>query len=133
MDPFVAAAMFALGLAFGSFLNVCIYRLPRGMSVVLPSSKCPQCDTPIKFYDNVPVLGWVFLGGRCRACKKPISARYMIVELLTGVLFVSCYGKFGLTPATLKCSVLGFLLLGRGDRRIVHLRGGSDLSALARH
>lgn len=105
-------AMFALGLAFGSFLNVCIYRLPRGLSVVLPSSKCPHCDTPIKFYDNVPVLGWLLLRGRCRACKKPISPRYMVVELLTGAIFFACYAKFGLTLATLKCCVLGFLLLG---------------------
>ena len=112
MDPFVAAAVFALGLAFGSFLNVCIYRLPRGMSVVLPASKCPKCDTPIKFYDNIPVFGWIFLRGRCRACRQAISPRYMLVELLTGVLFLSCYAKFGLTLVTLKCCVLGFLLLG---------------------
>lgn len=112
MDPFVAAAVFALGLAFGSFLNVCIYRLPRGMSVVLPASKCPKCDTPIKLYDNIPVFGWVFLRGRCRACQQAISPRYMLVELLTGVLFLSCYAKFGLTLVTLKCCVLGFLLLG---------------------
>jgi len=112
VDPFVAAAVFALGLAFGSFLNVCIYRLPRGMSVVLPASKCPKCDTPIKFYDNIPVFGWIFLRGRCRACRQAISPRYMLVELLTGVLFLSCYAKFGLTLVTLKCCVLGFLLLG---------------------
>ncbi len=112
VDPFVTAAIFALGLAFGSFLNVCIYRLPRGMSVVLPSSKCPQCNTPIKFYDNVPVLGWMLLRGRCRACRQPISPRYMIVELLTGALLVACYAKLGLTVAALKCGVLGFLLLG---------------------
>ncbi len=112
MDPFIAATAFVLGLAFGSFLNVCIYRLPRGMSVVLPSSKCPNCNTPIKFYDNIPVLGWIMLRGRCRACKQPISPRYMVVELLTGALFLACYLKLGLTLATLKCCVLGFLLLG---------------------
>src|SRR5581483_4346334 len=104
--------MFALGLAFGSFLNVCIYRLPKGMSVVMPSSKCPTCDTPIKFYDNVPVLGWLWLRGRCRSCKHPISPRYMAVELLTGAMFLACYAKLDLTLATLKCCVLGFLLLG---------------------
>lgn len=112
MDPFIAAATFALGLAFGSFLNVCIYRLPRGISVVLPSSKCPKCNTPIKFYDNVPVMGWIMLRGRCRVCRQPISPRYMVVELLTGVLFLACYAKLGLTIAALKCAVLGFLLLG---------------------
>ena len=112
MDPFLAAAVFALGLAFGSFLNVCIYRLPRDLSVIWPSSKCPKCDTPIKFYDNIPVLGWLWLAGKCRACRKPISPRYMIVELLTGLLFLSCYAKFDVTLLALKCCVLGFLLLG---------------------
>ncbi len=112
MDPFLAVATFAFGLAFGSFLNVCIYRLPRRLSVVLPSSRCPNCNTPIRFYDNVPVVSWVLLGGRCRTCKQPISPRYMIVELLTGVLFLACYAKLGLTLAALKCAVLGFLLLG---------------------
>jgi leader peptidase (prepilin peptidase)/N-methyltransferase len=112
VDPLFTAAIFAFGLALGSFLNVCIYRLPRGLSVVFPNSKCPKCNTPIKFYDNIPVLGWLLLGGRCRSCRAPISIRYLVVELLTGALFLACYGKLGLSLAALKCSVLGFLLLG---------------------
>lgn len=112
MDPFFASALFVLGLAFGSFLNVCIYRLPRDISVVLPSSKCPKCNNAIKFYDNIPVLGWLVLRGRCRRCHAPISPRYIVVELLTGLLFLACYAKLGLTLAALKCCVLGFLLLG---------------------
>lgn len=112
MDPFFRAASFVLGLAFGSFLNVCVYRLPRGISVVWPVSKCPKCEKPIKFYDNVPVLSWILLGGRCRQCREPISPRYMVVEILTGLLFLVCYAKFGFTLAALKCCVLGFLLLG---------------------
>lgn len=112
MDPIFAAAIFVFGLALGSFLNVCIYRWPRGESVVLPSSKCPKCGIPIKFYDNIPVLGWLLLRGRCRACRAPISPRYIVVELLTGLLFLTCYAKFGLTMAALKCSLLGFLLVG---------------------
>ena len=112
MDPFFASALFVLGLAFGSFLNVCIYRLPRDISVVLPSSKCPKCNSAIKFYDNIPVLGWLVLRGRCRRCHAPISPRYIVVELLTGLLFLACYAKLGLTLAALKCCVLGFLLLG---------------------
>lgn len=112
MDPFFRAASFVLGLAFGSFLNVCIYRLPRGISAVWPVSKCPKCEQPIKFYDNVPVLSWLFLGGRCRRCREPISPRYMVIEILTGLLFLVCYAKFGFTLAALKCCVLGFLLLG---------------------
>ena len=112
VDWLFASAMFVLGLAFGSFLNVCIYRLPRGMSVVWPGSKCPKCDTPIKFYDNVPVLGWIMLRGKCRQCQQPISGRYVVVELLVGLLFFACYAKFGIALIALKCCVLGFLLLG---------------------
>jgi len=104
--------MFALGLAFGSFLNVCIYRLPRDLSVVRPGSACPNCKKPIRFYDNVPVLSWLLLRGRCRDCKSVISPRYMVVELLCAVLFLACYAHFGLTLATLKYAVFGFLLLG---------------------
>ena len=112
MDPALAMAAFALGLAFGSFLNVCIYRLPLDLSVVTPRSRCPKCSQLIRFYDNVPVLSWLWLRGRCRSCKEPISPRYVIVELLTGALFLACYAHFGYTLATLKYCVLGFLLLG---------------------
>ena len=112
MDLFFAIAAFVIGLAFGSFLNVCIYRLPRGRSVVSPGSACPGCEKPIAFYDNVPVLSWLILRGRCRRCQARISRRYMIVELLTAFLFLACFQRFGLTIATLKYCVFGFLLLG---------------------
>ena len=112
MDLVFAVAIFVIGLAFGSFLNVCVYRLPRDFSVVRPGSSCPNCKKPIRFYDNIPVFGWIFLRGRCRDCKAPISPRYLVVELLTGLLFLACYWHFGLTLATLKYSALGFLLLG---------------------
>ena len=112
MDPVIASGVFVLGLAFGSFLNVCIYRLPRGLSVVHPRSACPHCEKPIRFYDNVPVLSWIILRGRCRQCKGPITARYAVIELLTGSLFLLCYWHFGLTLAMLKCAIFGFLLLG---------------------
>ncbi|HYM78839.1 MAG TPA: prepilin peptidase [Candidatus Dormibacteraeota bacterium] len=112
MDPVFAAAIFALGLAFGSFLNVCIYRLPLGMSVVTPRSACPKCKQGIALYDNMPVLSWLILRGRCRHCKAPISPRYLFIELLTGGLFLACYWYFGLTLATLKYCTFGFLLLG---------------------
>ena len=108
----MAAAIFALGLCFGSFLNVCIYRLPRGKSVVTPRSACPHCGDPIPLYHNLPVLSWLILRGKCRACKQPISPRYLVIEVLTGLLFLGCYGHFGLTLAMLKCVVLGYLLLG---------------------
>ena len=69
MDPVFASTIFFLGLAFGSFLNVCIYRLPLGLSVVTPRSACPKCKQPIAFYDNLPVLSWLILRGRCRHCQ----------------------------------------------------------------
>jgi len=100
------------GLLFGSFLNVCIYRLPRGLSVVWPGSACPNCEKPIAFYDNIPVFSWLILGGRCRNCKQKITPRYLIVELINALLFLGCYWHLGLTLATLKCAVFGFLLLG---------------------
>lgn len=79
-------AAFPLGLVLGSFLNVVIARLPRGESIVSPPSRCPRCKTPIRPWDNVPVLSWLLLGGRCRSCRKPISWRYPIVELTAGIL-----------------------------------------------
>lgn len=112
MDPALALAIFALGLAFGSFLNVCIYRMPRGLSVIHPGSACPSCKTHIRFYDNIPVLSWLILRGHCRHCRARISPRYLVVELLTGLLFLFCYAHFGLTLSTLKCCTLAFLLLG---------------------
>ena len=112
MDPAFASAIFLLGLAFGSFLNVCIYRLPRHLSVVQPGSACPKCRNPIGFYDNVPILSWLILRGRCRCCKAHISPRYLVVELLTGAIFLACYVQFGVTLATLKYCTFGFLLLG---------------------
>jgi leader peptidase (prepilin peptidase)/N-methyltransferase len=75
-----------VGAIFGSFLNVVAYRLPRGESLSRPRSRCPQCQTPIKPYDNVPVLSWLALRGRCRTCRAPISARYPLVEAMTGLL-----------------------------------------------
>ncbi len=112
VDLIFAPAIFLLGLAFGSFLNVCIYRLPLDLSVVTPRSACPQCTRAIAFYDNLPIVSWLLLRGRCRHCQARISPRYLFVELLTGFLFVGCYAYSGLTLATLKYCVLGFLLFG---------------------
>jgi leader peptidase (prepilin peptidase)/N-methyltransferase len=112
VDPVYASAIFVLGLAFGSFLNVCIYRLPLGISTVTPRSTCPKCKQLIAFYDNLPVVSWLVLRGRCRHCKTRISARYLFIELLTAALFVGCYAYSGLTIITLKYCVFGFLLLG---------------------
>jgi len=112
VDTVLASSIFLFGLAFGSFLNVCIYRLPLGLSVVTPRSACPQCNQAIASYDNIPVLSWLILGGKCRHCKSRISSRYWMIELLTGLLFLACYWHFGLTLSTLKYCTLAFLLLG---------------------
>jgi leader peptidase (prepilin peptidase) / N-methyltransferase len=109
---FLEVAIFAYGLCFGSFLNVCIYRLPRGKSVVTPRSACPECGDMIPLYHNLPVVSWLLLRGKCRTCQQPISPRYLAIELLSGLLFLGCYSHFGLTLAALKCVVLGYLLLG---------------------
>ncbi len=82
-------AAFILGAVIGSFLNVLVYRLPEGMSLVSPASHCPKCGHPIRPYDNIPILGWLILHGRCRDCQESISARYPIVELVTALLFVA--------------------------------------------
>ncbi len=97
--PFVF--IFALGAVVGSFLNVCIHRLPRGESVVFPASRCPRCLAPIKPYDNVPILSWVLLRGRCRSCRRRIPARYPAVELLTALLFLGLFIRFSSAPGTL--------------------------------
>jgi leader peptidase (prepilin peptidase)/N-methyltransferase len=86
--------LFAFGACVGSFLNVVVWRVPRGESVVSPPSKCPKCGRQLKWYDNVPVIGWIKLGGKCRFCAQPISARYPVVEAATGLLFAGYYVAF---------------------------------------
>lgn len=88
---------FALGSIIGSFLNVVIHRVPREESVVFPNSACPNCQNPIKPYDNLPIVSWLALGGKCRNCKNPISPRYPAVEFLTGLLFTLVFWQIGLT------------------------------------
>ena len=104
---------FLLGIIIGSFLNVCISRIPEGLSIVSPGSRCPRCLAPIKPYDNVPILGWLLLRGKCRACALPISPMYPLIELATGLLFVACYLSFGLSVETFKwlffCSIIVIL------------------------
>jgi len=107
----IAIIVFAFGLIIGSFLNVCILRIPVAESVVLPSSHCPACGAPIKPYDNIPVVSWLVLAGRCRKCKVRISAMYPMVELATGLLFVACYFVFGLSVEALKWAIFAALLI----------------------
>ena len=103
--------VFLFGLLIASFLNVCILRIPREESIVLPASHCPACGKPIKPYDNIPVVSWLLLRGRCRSCKTPISALYPAVELLTGLLFVACYLVFGLNAEDLKWTIFAALIV----------------------
>jgi leader peptidase (prepilin peptidase)/N-methyltransferase len=107
----VIAFFFIFGTVIGSFLNVCISRIPEGVSIVAPGSRCPRCEAPIKAYDNVPLLGWLWLRGKCRSCGFPISPMYPLVELLTGMLFVACYLDFGVTQATVKWLMFSCLIV----------------------
>jgi leader peptidase (prepilin peptidase)/N-methyltransferase len=107
----IVVFVFLFGLIIGSFLNVCILRIPRRESVVLPASHCPVCSKPIQPYDNIPVVSWLLLRGRCRRCKARISALYPAVELLTGLLFVACYAAFGPSLEALKWIVFTALMV----------------------
>lgn len=107
----IAICVFLFGLIIGSFLNVCISRLPAGKSVVKPRSRCPKCGKEIPAYDNIPVLSYFFLAGRCRNCKARISPVYPAVELLTGVLFFACYTVFGDSILTVKWAAFSAVLV----------------------
>jgi leader peptidase (prepilin peptidase)/N-methyltransferase len=99
VEVFLLAALFVLGACVGSFLNVLIYRLPRGESIVFPGSHCPSCGRPIRWYDNIPILSWLVLRGKCRYCKRPISPQYIIIEISSAVLIAglyACYFPLGL-------------------------------------
>ena len=101
-----------VGLAFGSFLNVCISRLPLHESVVRPRSRCPYCERPIPFLENIPILSWFLLRARCRGCGQPIPWRYPVIEATTALLFLLCQLTFGITIDGIGAMVLCFLLLG---------------------
>lgn len=101
--PFVA---FAIGAIVGSFLNVVIYRVPREQSIAFPASRCPHCSTPIRPYDNVPILAWLWLGGKCRSCRGPISLQYPLVELANALFYVAIFQRTGLTPTFLAVAAL---------------------------
>lgn len=112
MNPLlIGAYVFFAGMCIGSFLNVCIYRLPEGKSIVRPPSSCPQCGTRIKWYDNIPVISYLILGGRCRNCKTTIAIRYPMIELLAGLFAWITWLQFGLSIAALIYFVLITALL----------------------
>ena len=100
------------GLLIGSFLNVCVFRLPRDLSVASPArSFCPACEKTIAWYDNIPVLSYLLLQGRCRSCQERISVRYLVVELATAAVFGICVGRLGLTPAAIKNAVYAAIMI----------------------
>ena len=113
------------GLCFGSFLNVCISRLPRGESIVLPRSHCPRCNHAIRWYDNIPLVSYLVLRGRCRDCHVPISPLYPAVEALTALVLILTFRVYGLGPEFIKYALFGMLLIvliftDLLDRRIPH-------------
>ena len=111
MEIFFGIAIFLLGLIIGSFLNVCICRLPKRISIVASRSACPACGTTLKPRDLVPVLSYLFLGGRCRYCKAKISVQYPLVEALTGALYVLLYVRFGLVwPLSVYLALVSLLI-----------------------
>lgn len=98
MDAVIVFFLLWSGLAVGSFLNVCIYRLPRRESLTWPPSHCPACDRRLAWFENIPVLSWLMLGGTCRTCRAPIGVMYPTVEVMTAAVFVSGYFIYGWTP-----------------------------------
>jgi leader peptidase (prepilin peptidase)/N-methyltransferase len=111
IDTLVLVCLTLLGLAVGSFLNVCIHRLPSRSSVVSPGSRCPSCGYVLGWADNIPVVSYVMLRGRCRSCKAPISLRYPIVELLTMGVFVQNFHVFGAGPILVPKLVLSCAMI----------------------
>jgi leader peptidase (prepilin peptidase)/N-methyltransferase len=114
VDPFIAVAAGVVGLCFGSFLNVCILRLPAEQSLLRPPSSCPRCGQRIAWYDNIPVVSWLVLHGKCRKCGNPISRQYPLIEALVGLLWVAAVLAWGVSVHALAGALLGTILLGIG-------------------
>jgi leader peptidase (prepilin peptidase)/N-methyltransferase len=112
IETFFVVFVFLVGASFGSFLNVCIGRWPEGLSVVKPRSRCPKCGHQIKASENIPILSWLMLRGRCSSCGESISIQYPIVELLVGLLWLAAYLQFGPTFTAFRVAVFVTVLLG---------------------
>ena len=111
LSGLAVAVAAAFGLLLGSFLNVCIYRIPRDLSVVAPRSFCPECGSSIAWYDNIPILSYILLRGRCRQCSQRIGVRYVFVEAVTSVLFAWVVFRYGLRPISFKWMIFEALLI----------------------
>jgi leader peptidase (prepilin peptidase)/N-methyltransferase len=115
MDPLLIAAwavIFFFGAAVGSFLNVCVSRWPADLSVVRPRSRCPKCESPIAWYDNIPIVSWLVLRAKCRACSNPISAQYPLVELVVAIIWVLAVWNYGITFTAFRVGLAATILLG---------------------
>ena len=111
LSTLIGIFVFLFGLIIGSFLNVCILRIPSGKSIVLPASSCPKCGEAIRPYDNIPVLSYVLLRGKCRGCHTKISPMYPLVELLTGLLFLGCFYAFGISVDAAKWAAFSAIMV----------------------
>ncbi|HCS75559.1 MAG TPA: prepilin peptidase [Clostridiales bacterium] len=111
MTIFLSMVIFTAGMMLGSFFNVCIYRIPRAESIVFPPSHCTSCGTRLKWLDLFPLFSWLFLRGRCRSCKSKISIQYPLVELITGLLYMLLYLKFGFSDSFLTYLILASILI----------------------
>ena len=111
-EAWIVAGAFVVGAAFGSFLNVCILRLPLDESIIRPGSRCPRCSASIAWYDNLPLVSWFMLRGRCRSCGEGISVQYPSVEALVGILWAVAVWYYGFTLDALAGALLGTILLG---------------------
>ena len=112
VDPFLTPVAVLFGAILGSFLNVCVYRLPRNESVVTPRSRCPHCGAMVVWYDNVPVVSWLVLRGKCRKCRGPISWQYPLVEATIGLVWGAAAARFGPTVLALNAALFVTLLIG---------------------
>lgn len=112
IDAFLGSFAFAIGACVGSFLNVCIGRWPHDESVVAPRSRCPKCGLQIAWYDNIPMISWLLLRGKCRGCALPISAQYPVVEFVVGLLWLAAVLHYGPTFTALRVAVFATIMLG---------------------
>ena len=124
-------SFFLFGACWGSFMNVVLYRYPLGKSVVKPASACPYCGTPIKLYDNIPVLSWFILGGKCRACKAPFSIRYALNEFLYGSIWAVCAFLWASDAIAMSSAAVAFTcLIPAGQLLIKHSKAPPYLLAV---
>jgi leader peptidase (prepilin peptidase) / N-methyltransferase len=112
VDPILLAGAAVVGLCVGSFLNVCIVRLPNDVSLLRPPSSCPHCKRPIAWRDNIPIVSWLLLKGRCRHCGQAIAAQYPIIEAIVGLIWVGAALRYGITTQALAGALFGTILLG---------------------